>query len=156
VAIYVGLSGRFPRGTTVQAVGGPCVQRALPFPTTVLGTVTINRDIWIGEIPASVLRYLAVHELGHALGLVGVVQGEQPAWWDAAHQRYLGAMAIEGVRRVVGTRPGALYTQGAHWFAVGVDDVMVTAGPFSRISLVSIGALMDLGYPARWEGAGPY
>jgi hypothetical protein len=46
---------------------------------------------------------------------------------------------------------------GAHWDPMpGVADVMISSGLSGEISTITVGALMDLGYPIRWRGAGPY
>ncbi|HMC55146.1 MAG TPA: hypothetical protein VKH19_08260, partial [Gemmatimonadaceae bacterium] len=68
--LYVGQSGHYPAGTYVEATGGPCVQRPLPAPTTVLGQISLNRDKPVDAIPPERLEYLALHEMGHTLGLV--------------------------------------------------------------------------------------
>jgi hypothetical protein len=133
------------------------LQRPLPLPTTIFGSVSLNRDKPVAAIPPLRLRYVAVHELGHVLGLVGVVQGDQPTWFDLQSGRYTGAMAIEGARRVVGFAPEELFSRsGAHWDPMQIPDVMSASGRFDAISLITIGALMDLGYPVRWSGAGQY
>jgi len=155
--IYIGMSGKFPAGTFVEAVGGPCIQRPLPFPTTIIGSITVNRDKPVDNILPDRLRYLAVHEMGHVLGLVGVVQGIQPSWYSLATGAYTGSMALEGWRRVIGVTPSVIYSRsGAHWDPSSVDDVMNAAGLADEISFVSVGALLDMGYPATWLGAGSY
>ncbi len=150
VLIYVGTSGQFPPGTYVEAVGGPCLQRPLPRPTTILGGITINRDHPPEGIPADRLRYVAAHEMGHALGLVGVVQGEQPGWHDFRLGAYTGAMAIEGWRRETGEFVDVLRESGGHWDVYGSSDIMAARGCGCVIGPLSIGGLMDLGYPAVW------
>lgn len=158
VIVYVGQSGHFPAGTYTEAVGGPCSQRPLPMATTIFGKISLNRDKPVDAIPDFRLRYVAVHELGHVLGLVGVVQGQQPPWFVLQTGRYTGAMALEAWRRRFGVTPEALYSRsGAHWDPMpGVADVMISSGLSGEISTVTVGALMDLGYPIRWSGAGPY
>ena len=158
VRVYVGQSGRFPKPTYVEAVGGPCLQRPLPAPTTIFGAITLNRDHPVSGIPDARLRYVAHHELGHVLGLVGVVQGLQPPWYDTATGEYWGAMALEACRRIVGSFCRELHFDGgSHWgFDQPVADVMNAANGIGQISTITIGALMDLGYPTRWSGAGPY
>jgi len=156
VRIYVGLSGHFPPGTYVEAVGGPFLQRPLPYPTTILGGITLNRDHPVTTISPQRLRYLTVHELGHALGLVGVVQGFPPDWFDFKTGRYTGELALEGYRLEFQSRQSHIFVNnGSHWAFPG--DVMSWTGWGQHlITFVSVGALMDLGYPAAWYGAGEY
>lgn len=146
VRVYVGL-GTFPSRTYVEAVGGPCLQRPLPYPTTLLGAVTVNPDKF-GNIEPDRLRYLAYHEVGHALGLVGVVQGRQPDWFDATHESYRGPFGLEGFRRQTGVRASVIGVPGAHWpFR---EDIMGNVGGNVDAGPATIGGLMDLGYPVRW------
>ena len=155
VRIYVGFSGSYPDGTFVEATGGPCLQRPLPRPTTILGIIVLNRDKPVDSIPGDRLRYLAVHEMGHALGLVALVQGAQPPWYDPPTGVYTGTLAIEGYRQEYGWTPDDLLVNaGSHW-AFG-PDVMSGSGGSSGIHAFTVGALMDAGYPAAWYGAGPY
>lgn len=83
------------------------------------------------------------------LGLVGLVQGIQPSWIDPRTGQYSGPFGLEGYRRMFGTAPQSLPRFGAHW--VSVADVM--ASSTSNITVLTVGALMDLGYPAAWYGA---
>jgi hypothetical protein len=95
--------------------------------------------------------------MGHALGLVGLVQGSLPKWFDFRTGRYTGELALEGYRREFRSKLDTLAVdQGFHWSFGG--DVMssVYPGGSDRISFVTIGALMDLGYPAAWYGARSY
>ncbi len=147
--IYVGMSGRF-REThyVVEALGGPCVQRPLPFPTTVLGQITLNRLVDFDTVKATRIEFLAAHEMGHVLGLVGVVQGTQPEWLDRVNHRITGVMTREGYRREFGEHVDFVsYQSGSHWpwpdlMGSGYDNTYVT-----------VGMLMDFGYPAAWYGA---
>jgi len=168
VLIYVGQSGHYPEGTYVEATGGPCLQRPLPYPTTILGRISLNRDKPIEGIPADRLRYLAVHEMGHALGLVAVINGQQPSWFDFDTGRYTGPLALEGYRMASDSVVGLLQvTGGSHWGPGIGPDVMGTGGggtinfeidpgDVGVINYFTVGALMDLGYPAAWYGAGGY
>ena len=157
--IYIGQSGNYPPGTYVEATGGPCVSRPLPAPTTIIGHIILNRDKPIDGIDDVRLTYLALHEMGHTLGLVGVVQGVQPPWFDRDSGTYTGAMALEGWRRLFGNGPTSLHVDGgAHWKSDPLYDIMSAGGGgpgiTGPISLATVGALMDLGYPATWSGAG--
>ncbi len=156
VVIYVGQSSLYPPGTYVEATGGPCLQRPLPRPTTVLGMISLNRAKPVDSIPGLRLSYLALHEMGHVLGLVGVVQGEQPPWYDFHRNLYTGAMAIEAMRRLGGVELNQVALDGgSHWGPLAFADVMSGLGNNdTEISLLSIGALLDAGYPALWSKAG--
>ena len=132
--------------TNGGAFGGPCTHRPLPSPTTIFGRVTIGQASDDGGLAN---RAVALHEIGHALGLVGLIQGPQPPWFDFRTGRYSGPYALEGHRRQFGTSPAFLNTPGGHWtFA---PDVM--NGNSLRITRVTIGSLMDLNYPAAWYSA---
>jgi hypothetical protein len=150
VRIFVGVGHNFERNTYVEAVGGPCVQRPLPHPTTILGRIVLNADKPVEAIGSPRLRYVATHEMGHALGLVALIQGLQPWWFDPPSRVYKGPLGLEGYRREFGAQlPEIVLPGGAHWPFVG--DIM--GAQVHRISFVSVGALMDLGYPAAWYGA---
>jgi hypothetical protein len=152
VIVHVGLSGRFISGAAIDAVGGTCLHRPLPRPTVVLGQVTLNRARPLETMTPDRQQFIATHELGHALGLVGVVQGPAPVWFDIMTGRFWGPMALEGYRRITRSLPEALSVRGSHWDGVPITDVMSGGG---IISLISVGALLDMGYPALWSGAGP-
>lgn len=151
VRIFVRVSSALPATGVPRATGGVCASRGLPEPTTVVGLVTLNAYS-LGDEPPGDLAYLAHHEIGHALGLVGAVQGEQPAWLDVRAGEYRGHLALFG-RYLDGHGEVSVIELGsnAHWpFA----DLM-GAPRASTISHATIGALMDLGYPAAWYGSGP-
>jgi hypothetical protein len=65
---------------------------------------------------------------------------------DGATDAYKGPMGLEGHRREFGQSRSQLTIRGAHWPFAG--DVM--GSQHLRISLATIGALMDLGYPTGW------
>jgi len=149
VRIYVYVSSSFPAGTYTEAVGGPCIHRGLPLPTTVLGVISVNQDKL--NVPALRLRYVAHHEMGHVLGIAGVVQGIQPTWLDAGNGLYRGHLALYGYSLEYGQLVSELsYANGSHW---PVRELMGIQSS-GRISHLSVGALMDLGYPAAWYGTG--
>ena len=152
--IFIDVSNLFTPGTEVEAVGGPCVQRPTPHPTAIYGRITLNGAIRFEDIREDRRKYLALHEMGHVLGLVGLFQRVQVDWFQVAPDFqggiYTGPMALEGYRRRFGsTVPSFSIRGGAHWPFSG--DVMGNVN--LRISEVSVGALMDMGYPAAWYGA---
>ena len=151
VRIFVRVSAALPITGVPRATGGVCASRGLPEPTTVVGLVTLNAYS-LGDEPPGDLAYLAHHEIGHALGLVGAVQGEEPDWLDVMAGEYRGHLALFG-RYLDGQGEVSVVELGSngHWpFA----DLMGTPRAYT-ISHATIGALMDLGYPAAWYGSGP-
>jgi hypothetical protein len=146
--IYVGQSGSFVPGPT-EAVGGPCLQRPLPRPSTIYGQIWLNRAHPVESIRSLHLQWLALHEMGHVLGLVAVIQGAQPDWFNGAGATgtYTGPFGLEGYRRFTGTSVSSLQITNAHWPFAG--DVMSGVGT-DHMTSATIGALMDLGYPAFW------
>lgn len=150
VRVIVRVSYELPPAGGPRATGGVCAGRGLPEPTTVVGLVTLNAHA-LGDGPPSDLAYLAHHEVGHALGLVGAVYGDEPAWLDAMAGEYRGHLALFG-RYLDGHDGGSVFDlDSAHWpFA----DLMGRPRA-NTISNATIGALMDLGYPAAWYGSGP-
>ncbi|HEX6322402.1 MAG TPA: hypothetical protein VFZ36_01650 [Vicinamibacterales bacterium] len=149
--IWIRVTDSFDTSPYPEAVGGPCQHRPLPSPTVIFGRIAINGKVSIGQISLPRRRYLALHEMGHALGLAAVIQGPQPAWFDARADRHMGPMALEGYRRDSGVNVPHIQMGAGHWQALPKADVM--GGIFQRISPVSAGGLMDIGYPAAWYGA---
>ena len=148
--IFVSTSGTFPDSDYAEAIAAQCLQRPMPHPTSLFGRIILNRKKPIQKIPMSRRQYLALHEMGHVIGLVGPVQPtETTPWFDATTGRYTGALALEGFRRDFGTTISHLTVTHRHWGFP--DDIM--GGLQTRISSASVGALMDLGYPAAWYGA---
>lgn len=150
VRIYVRVSTALPTNGVPRATGGVCSSRGLPEPTTVVGLVTLNAYA-LGDGPPEDLAYLAHHEIGHALGLVGAVYGDEPAWLDMMAGVYRGHLALFG-RHLDGQGHVSSLELGSngHW---GFADLMGTPRA-NTISNATIGALMDLGYPAAWYGSG--
>ena len=154
VRISVTTSGDFPPGTYVEAVGGPCMHRGLPHPTTALGKIVLNEDKFDESINPFRLGFVAHHEMGHTFGLAGIVQGFQPDWLDPLPGIYTGHLPLFGHFKETGRTVSSFsFANGSHW---NVPDVMGATGSPERISFVSVGSLMDFGYPAAWYGAGEW
>ena len=133
--------------------GGPCVRRAMPRPTTVLGVIEASHGPSIDlNSPLTNVRGTAMHELGHVLGLVGMMNEAVP-WFDPRTSRYTGVFALEGYRRVFGTSVPYLELLPGNWHWRGFIGEMMTSPPSGGITTISVGALMDIGYPAAWYGA---
>lgn len=151
VRVLVRVSEGFSPESEVRATGGVCASRPLPEPTSVIGLISLNASR-IGAEPPPDLDYLTSHELGHALGLVGIVRGEQPDWLDPSRRMYRGHLALFGYSLDGGADvPYLEYHEGGHW---RFPELMGTTRS-GTISHASVGALMDLGYPAAWYGSGP-
>ena len=130
------------------ATGGPCLQRPQPRPTTIFGRITIPRgDADPGRPPV----LLSLHEIGHALGLVGLSLDGPPPGFDPSTRRHFGIFTIEGYRRTFGQTVPFVQADGYHWDFGG--DAMGTGAPATWFTKVTAGALMDMGYPAAWYGA---
>jgi hypothetical protein len=141
----------FPPGGA-HAAGASCLQRGAPHPTTVVGSIALNRA-YLHIDDADFLSYVAHHELGHTLGLVGLMGTTDYEWIDGPAGLYRGYLARFGRSLDTGGEiPDYLSFDGAHW-GRGIPDVM--GWDDTSINNVSVGALMDLGYPAAWYGAGP-
>lgn len=136
--------------------GGPCTRRGLPRPTTVLGVVEASHGASIGldSGRSGHLRTTAVHEMGHVLGLAGIIgiNGEPYPWYDQRTSRYTGALALDGYRRVFGISVPYLDARAGDWHWTFKGELM-TSPPSGPLTSISVGALMDIGYPAAWYGA---
>ena len=141
-------AGPAPASTT----GSPCLQRALPRPTSVFSRITIPRSP-LGDAALDPPGHLlALHEMGHALGLVGISDIVAPPGFDPVTRRHSGPLTLEGYRRAFGQSvPFLELPNSPHWAFGG--DVMSVVSPEIRVTKASAGALMDIGYPAAWYGA---
>jgi hypothetical protein len=145
--VYIGR-----RQGTGPATGGPCLQRPLPRPTTIFGRITIPRDPGGDEALGRPGHRLALHEMGHALGLVGISSIVPSPGFDPTTRRHSGPLTLEGYRRAFGQSvPFLEAPTSSHWSFGG--DVMSAVSPAIRITKATAGALMDMGYPAAWYGA---
>lgn len=138
------------QGSTARASAGQCRNRGLPSPTTVVGVVILNRSRFEPDLDPGSLRFVAHHELGHTLGLAGAIQGHSPEWLTPdSYRGYLGRFGRS--LDTGGDVQASLEISDGHW--VRIPDVM--GQDDESINNVSVGALMDMGYPAAWYGAGP-
>ena len=137
------------RHENVGTGGGVCLARPMPSPTSAVGWIKVGglND----PTPFLPDHWLTVHEMGHALGLVGVFPAPHPSWIDRTARIYKGPLALEGHRRQFARTIDSLSLDGGHWQFF--EDVMSTQRRILTISQVTVGALMDLGYPAAWYGA---
>jgi hypothetical protein len=138
--------GTFSESDPAEAIAASCLFRPLPSPTTLFGRIILNRRKLAGGTRED---YVALHEMGHVLGLAGNSARQMP-WFDSAG-RHRGAFAREGARRISGIPVSFLAVSNGHWH--DVYDVMMRFGQNTHVSAVSVGALMDLGYAAAWYGA---
>lgn len=136
------------RHENVGTGGGVCLARPMPSPTAAVGWIKVGGLTEPAFLPSG---FLTLHEMGHALGLVGVFPGPHPAWLNQSAQIYRGPLALEGYRRQLGRTIDSLSLTGGHWQFF--EDVMSTQRQTTTITQISVGALMDLGYPAAWYGA---
>ena len=133
--------------------GGPCVRRAMPRPTTVLGVIEASHGPSLDlNSPFTNVRGTAMHELGHVLGLVGMMNETVP-WFDPKTSRYTGVFALEGYRRLFGKSVPYVELLPGNWHWRGFIGELMTQPPSGPITTISVGALMDIGYPAAWYGA---
>ncbi len=107
------------------------------------------------------LELVVLHESAHGLGLVG----QSNAWivdWapmdstESGERQWLGSTAMSAYSSMGGSGPVPLTQDWSHWKTSVGDDVMQSmAIPENRLSSLSVGALLDLGYGARMEMAEP-
>lgn len=132
-------------------IGGPCI---------VAGGKVVTGRVYIA--PASVttlasdsvrFRNLVEHEIAHALGFGTLWAAPM---FDAAALMFRGTVATQQYRAAGGTADGGVPLQDAtHWSNSGLPgELMNTLG--TTLSGVTLGALIDLGYPMRLEAADPF
>ncbi|CAM4082012.1 leishmanolysin-related zinc metalloendopeptidase [Deinococcus marmoris] len=152
-----------PGGTLAQS--GPCSIRSASGLTTYSTLVFDTADL--GAF-SSQLADIAVHELGHSLGigtlwqrfgLVGGIGGSNPT--------YQGGNGLREYRAVGGTlgsvpveNQGGPGTAGGHWRETTFKTELMTgylnSGVFNPLSRLSVGTLQDMGYAVNYGAADAY
>ncbi len=152
-----------PGGTLAQS--GPCSVRTSSgltiYSTLVFDTADLTQF-------SSQLADIAVHELGHSLGigtlwqqfgLVGGIGGSNPV--------YYGSNGVREYRAAGGTlstvpveNQGGPGTAGGHWretvFKTELMTGYLNSGVFNPLSRMSVGSLQDMGYAVNYGAADSY
>lgn len=123
----------------------------------------VFRQSYLARASNEQLRELAMHELGHTLGLV-FPAGSRLTTQDpvTGQNLFVGGNAIREYRALLGQQAnvrGVPLTSDGHWdpATFGQNEVMVpTIGSPIAISRVTLGALQDLGYQVDYAQADPY
>ena len=135
-----------PKRVGVAAVGGPCDERFSPGLPPSNGGVEPSGNGG-GTLIIPVLR----HEMGHALGLAGLIEPSHPELLETRGgvRYFTGALATREYRAAAGDpdSPG-VPLDGPHWpvpdMVVGHDVHCLPYG--SRPNAISMYALIDTGY----------
>lgn len=155
-----------PAGT-----GGVCIRRGSDPRTTIIGVLNLNTATVLNS-SQTVLRNLAVHELGHAvgsgttsnlaaLGLADGIGGPDPVFQgpNAVREfRDAGGAGYTGRHVPLANVEGA-GSRDAHWrTALFTNEVMrfQLIGQAMRLSRITIGQLEDVGYNVRYGTADPF
>ncbi|WP_102128234.1 leishmanolysin-related zinc metalloendopeptidase [Deinococcus planocerae] len=149
----------------VLAQSGPCSIRSSSGLTTYSTLVFDTADL--GQF-SSQLADIAVHELGHSLGIgslwrtFGLVSGV-----GTTNPVYSGANGVREYRAFGGTlstvpveNQGGSGTAGAHWRETTFNNELMTgylnSGVKNPLSRLSIGSLQDMGYAVNYAAADSY
>ena len=163
-------------GQGAQVYGSPEVERASGLPY--VGEITINN---LGEVlnDDAVLFQVALHEMGHALGIgtlterLLIVETVDGKITDAY---FPGPLAVKAFNEVGGANytgggkvPMATESRiylppwgiGGHWRGSVFGNELMSDGSWERgrispLSIVTLGALADLGYTVDMKKADPY
>ncbi|BDP42331.1 zinc metalloendopeptidase [Deinococcus aetherius] len=149
----------------VLAQSGPCSIRSSSGLTTYSTLVFDTADL--GQF-SSQLADIAVHELGHSLGIgslwrtFGLVSGT-----GTTNPVYTGTNGVREYRAFGGTlstvpveNQGGSGTAGAHWRETTFKNELMTgylnSGVKNPLSRLSIGSLQDMGYAVNYGAADAY
>lgn len=149
----------------ILAQSGPCSIRSASGLTTYSTLVFDTADL--GQF-SSQLADIAVHELGHSLGIgtlwqrFGLVSGI-----GGSNPTYQGGNGLREYRAVGGTlssvpveNQGGPGTAGGHWrestFKTELMTGYLNSGVFNPLSRMSVGSLQDMGYAVNYGAADAY
>ena len=111
---------------------------------------------------------VVLHEMGHILGISGSIWRQFGLVTTANPYAYLGANALAAYDSLVAGTPtsvpvetgGGAGTAGSHWSEAVFDKELMTgyaeSSPPMPLSIITIGALADLGYQVNYAAADPY
>ncbi len=152
-----------PLGTLAQA--GACIVRDNLLP--VVGVITFDSADVNTEL-VEVLREIALHEIGHALGFSSSFFQDLSlaTGIGTSTPRYIGANGVAQYKTFGGCcndialeetgGPGSAYS---HWDEFGHGMELMTPqieGPGNPLSVMTLGALTDLGYTVDFAAGDPY
>lgn len=149
----------------ILAQSGPCSVRSSTGLTTYSTLVFDTADL---AQFSSQLADIAVHELGHSLGIgslwsrFGLVSG-----LGTTNPTYSGSNALREYKAAGGTlsavpveNQGGGGTAGAHWrettFGTELMTGYLNSGVVNPLSRVSVGTLQDMGYAVNYAAANAY
>ncbi len=149
----------------ILAQSGPCSVRSSTGLTTYSTLVFDTADL---ANFSSQLSDIAVHELGHSLGIgslwsrFGLVSGV-----NTTNPIYKGANGVREYRAAGGTlstvpveNQGGSGTAGAHWRETTFKTELMTGylngGVKNPLSRISVGSLQDMGYAVNYAAADAY
>lgn len=149
----------------VLAQSGPCSVRSAGGLTTYSTLIFDSSDL---AQFSSQLADIAVHELGHSLGigslwsrfrLVSRVNSSNPVYTGASGVReYAAAGGTLG--NVPVENQGGAGTRGAHWRETTFKTELMTgylnSGVKNPLSRISVGSLQDMGYAVNYAAADTY
>ena len=152
-----------PGGILGQAT--PNLFRSAPSFLPYTGTMTFDSSDLANMASNGTLFYVILHEMGHVLG-IGTL-------WSTLHltagsgSQYIGQGALNayhqlgagGASFVPLETSGGSGTAGVHWSEAAFGNELMTgfiSGAPDPLSILTIGALQDLGYTVNYAAADPY
>ncbi|SMB90799.1 leishmanolysin-related zinc metalloendopeptidase [Deinococcus hopiensis] len=149
----------------ILAQSGPCSVRSASGLTTYSTLVFDTADL--GQF-SSQLADIAVHELGHSLGIGSLWrQFRLVSGANTTNPVYSGSNGVREYRAAGGTlstvpveNQGGSGTAGAHWRETTFKTELMTgylnSGVVNPLSRISVGSLQDMGYAVNYNAADSY